>query len=879
MRAMPRFRALVVLLAVGVALVTAPRASAQQPAPASPEDAKVRALEKDALDALRAGEPAKAVEIARQAVALAGELGLAKVQADVRRTLARCLTQTGGHAAALRELDAAEPVYARIGDEYNRVGTIANRGVVLRLIGDFTEALRLQRVVLAYEEANSEPQAIASVLNNIGIVESLRGNYRASAEAFERALTLATEEETRVRLLGNVALTYGKQGEVELCLRFLKEAAEYAAKQGNKIEALTRQLNYAATLNDAGRWDEGLAHARATLAEVPADGGFRGVAGLNNEIGRALLALDRVDEAGAAYDAGLARARDGAEPDDVVFALCGVAQVRSRQGAHDRAEAAAREALVEAERVQGPRLLVSARETLGDVLRAAGKLPEARAAYDGAIATVEALRGQTAGGDAEQLRFFEQQLPPYHAQIALLIGQGAFEDALAYMERARGRVLVDVLQRGRTTLPGALTPEERSEERRLAAATVTAAAQRRIAKGDAALAAADAVLQRTREDADRWRLQMLARYPRTRAATSGVQFAGLDAARPLVADGATLVLAYTVTGKQTHVASIVRGTDRPVLKVVTLPIGRDALAARVQAFRRRVAARDLGVAADARALFDLIVAPAGDVLAGARRVLIAPDASLWELPFQALQGPDGRYLVERAAIAYAPSLTALVSPRAGPRADAATRDLLALGNPALRGADALPPLAEAERQVTAIAQRFPVAQRHVRIGAAATEALVKTEAGRSRIVHIAAHGTLDASSPMYSALILAPGPDGSDDGRFEARELVELDLRDALVVMSACETARGRVAAGEGLIGLSWAALVAGARRVVVSQWKVDAASTTDLMTGFYRHLRPGAAGAAQDEAQALRGAALDLLRSPTYRHPFYWAAFTVVGG
>lgn len=132
---------------------------------------------------------------------------------------------------------------------------------------------------------------------------------------------------------------------------------------------------------------------------------------------------------------------------------------------------------------------------------------------------------------------------------------------------------------------------------------------------------------------------------------------------------------------------------------------------------------------------------------------------------------------------------------------------------------------------------------------------------------------------MYSALLLAPGPDGSDDGRFEARELVELDLREALVVMSACETARGRVAAGEGLIGLTWAALVAGARRVVVSQWKVDAASTTDLMMGFYRHLRSGAAGAAQDEAQALRGAALDLLRSPTYRHPFYWAAFTVVGG
>ena len=200
------------------------------------------------------------------------------------------------------------------------------------------------------------------------------------------------------------------------------------------------------------------------------------------------------------------------------------------------------------------------------------------------------------------------------------------------------------------------------------------------------------------------------------------------------------MLVYTVTDTHTYVASIALEADQPVLKVVTLPIGRTALAARVQAFRRRVAARDfLGVASEARALYDLVVAPAADALAGKRRLLIAPDASLWELPFQALQGPDGRYLVERAAIAYAPSLTALVTARAGAQGTTASRDLLALGNPALRGTEALPPLAEAERQVAAIAQRFPAAQRDVRVGAAATEEAVKTEAGRSRIVHIAAH--------------------------------------------------------------------------------------------------------------------------------------------
>ena len=359
---------------------------------------------------------------------------------------------------------------------------------------------------------------------------------------------------------------------------------------------------------------------------------------------------------------------------------------------------------------------------------------------------------------------------------------------------------------------------------------------------------------------------MLARYPRTRAATSGVQFAGLDAAGPLVGDGATVVLVYTVTDTHTYVAAIVRGVPRPALTIVTLAIGRDALAGRVQAFRQRMATRDLGIAEDARALFDLILAPAGDALAGARRVLIAPDASLWELPFQALQGPDGRYLVERAAIAYAPSLTALVGTPAGARR-AVTRSARP-GEPGARRRRG--PAAAGRGRAANRGHRAAVRGRAARRPRRGRGDRVAREGrgGRSRIVHIAAHGTLDASSPMYSALLLAPGPGAGDDGRLEARELVELNLRDALVVLSACETARGRVAAGEGVIGLSWAALVAGARRVVVSQWKVDAASTTDLMTGFYRHLRSGPAGASQDEAGALRGAALDLLRSPGYPTP-----------
>jgi hypothetical protein len=108
----------------------------------------------------------------------------------------------------------------------------------------------------------------------------------------------------------------------------------------------------------------------------------------------------------------------------------------------------------------------------------------------------------------------------------------------------------------------------------------------------------------------------------------------------------------------------------------------------------------------------------------------------------------------------------------------------------------------------------------------------------------------------------------------EAWELMRLDLRADLVVLSACETARGRFGAGEGMIGLTWALFVAGAPATVVSQWKVESASARDLMISFHKGLMTPKT----PKAEALRQAALSLLKSPETSHPFYWAGFALVG-
>ena len=218
--------------------------------------------------------------------------------------------------------------------------------------------------------------------------------------------------------------------------------------------------------------------------------------------------------------------------------------------------------------------------------------------------------------------------------------------------------------------------------------------------------------------------------------------------------------------------------------------------------------------------------------------------------------------------------------------EAAPATLLALGNPltdkeaggaaasALRGGQ-LAALPEAEQEVKALGRLYGAARSRVYTGAEAREDRFKSEAGRARILHFAAHGLVNNASPMYSHLALAAGG-ASEDGLLEAWELTLLDLKADLAVLSACETARGRTAAGEGMIGLSWAMFIAGVPSLVVSQWKVESAGTRELMVNFHRGLISPTAKLRKGEA--LRQAALKLLQNPETNHPFYWAGFVLVG-
>jgi CHAT domain-containing protein len=209
--------------------------------------------------------------------------------------------------------------------------------------------------------------------------------------------------------------------------------------------------------------------------------------------------------------------------------------------------------------------------------------------------------------------------------------------------------------------------------------------------------------------------------------------------------------------------------------------------------------------------------------------------------------------------------------------------LLALGNPTLLKGDArtrarqrgiaLDPLPEAEEEVRAIARLYGPRNSEVWVEAAAAEDRFKSAARSYDVLHVATHGLLDDDNPMFSALVLAAPPSHAEDGLLEAREIADLQLSARLAVLSACDTGRGRIGNGEGVVGLAWAFLASGVPQLVVSDWKTDSAATAVLMVAFHRELLSG-----RDAVEALRRAQATVRAKPAYTHPYYWAPFVVVG-
>jgi CHAT domain-containing protein len=185
------------------------------------------------------------------------------------------------------------------------------------------------------------------------------------------------------------------------------------------------------------------------------------------------------------------------------------------------------------------------------------------------------------------------------------------------------------------------------------------------------------------------------------------------------------------------------------------------------------------------------------------------------------------------------------------------------------------PLANNQQEVEAIAQ---ITEGNALLGSAATEEGFRKNSQKPRILHLAMHGFLNDCDPAYSGLVFSPstGQDSvqeDNDGILHAFEIYNLHLNAELAVLSACNTGRGKMAKGEGVISLARAFKYAGCPNILMSLWQADDRATASIMTHFYEHLNRGLG-----KAEAIRQAKLDYLGGSAQNHPFFWAAFVLIG-
>jgi len=753
----------------------------------------------------------------------------------------------------------------------DRCRAILTMGLVRYLQNDLDASSELFARSAALVDRVRDPVPALKSLRMYGFVEGVRGSIFGMARASESLVVESSrygwKEGVELGLMIRAQIQH-EFGNDRVALGDLERLADLTRASGNRFfQAVT--LNKIALIQIAdGNLEAAVQLLRRATALSPGNQDEQQLLPLLASAYARRGALPEAEEALKSAERFLSNTA-GVDPFHRATILIASSEIARRRGDLSRALSDAHRAAGEVASLPGAELAEAHAIALcrsGQALRALSRNDEAIADLEAAVGIVESERRQLPQDDRARMTFLSGNLEPYAELVDALVTRGEARRALRISELMKARALFDSATAGRIDLSASMSKDERDREVEL---------EERISKANRDLYAKSAAkapgeiekeLQSARAELERFRTEMLLQHPTLarRRTTSDEKLA-----LPESAEGRALV-EYVVGPRRTTILCLAGRGEAAVVRAFTAPIGEAELEAKVRRFVGRIDGRDWGYAGEAKELYRLLLAPIERQIGGSDLVVV-PDRQLWLLPFQALVTPRGRHVVDERAVSYAPSLAVLRA--TSPASKPPSSKLLALANPVRSGTPAVPAsfrsielgrLPEAENEVRRLARFYDRTGSRAFFRDEARESEFKRDAGAYDVIHIAAHAVVDDRTPMYSAIVLADDArPGGDDGLLEAREIVGLSLKARLAILSACDTARGGVKMGEGVIGLSWAFMAAGCPTTVVSQWRAESKATAKLMVEFHRRLAAG-----DSPARALRKAQQWLRKDPMYAHP-----------
>jgi CHAT domain-containing protein/tetratricopeptide (TPR) repeat protein len=572
--------------------------------------------------------------------------------------------------------------------------------------------------------------------------------------------------------------------------------------------------------------------------------------------------------------------------------------IEEAQKAEEMATQIARSASNEAIKVQFRKLRMSAALARARAQRAAGQKEEAAKSYLRAINHNVAIWISVAKAtDAGAIAFGEQRQIPYRELVSLRIEQGKIDEAYNQVEQSKsGATLALIEERHRADrqkpinqigILHELVHKIASQRTRLFSASLTGKER--------------AKLERELEETEFAREEAKANSEMKETTLKWVPPLLLKQVQEKLKQNESSVLEFFLG--EPHSYAWLVSSDNLVL--TTLP-GRKEIESEVEKYLSLITKKPNNFNLEreitrqkkqAEKLATLLFGDTLEQITQNKKLIIVPDGILYYLPFEALIHKN-KYLMEDQRISYIPAASMLGLKLGAKKShtEEGKMELLAFGDsifgqetntsatkskhqikPALRAFQDfhLSALPRTRDEVVDIAKLFLPDQSHIYLGAASTEEAFKAELlRRYKRIHIASHSLVDEQHPSRSAVLFTLDKNPDEDGFLDVNEIADLDLDCDLVVLSACQTGRGQLVAGEGVIGLSGAFLYAGARSVVVSLWNLSDGSTSRFMKSFYKNLFNGAGNAA-----ALREAKLEMMKGgKEIQHPYYWAPFVIVG-
>jgi len=697
----------------------------------------------------------------------------------------------------------------------------ASCGYVLRVLGilavrqgHVTEANQIFHECLSFARAHKDRFLEARASLNLGWNSLQTGHFDEAAEwsksGYRTAVELGAEDTAQIAS-GNLGWAYYQLGDDEKALGIFLDAGKDAAKLGDTRYELKWISDAGYIYHDTGDLTRAMQSFRQGLYLAKQIDSKEEIAVLLGDLAQVSVETGKLGDASGYIDQVTSMERaDGNRLSANIMLTQGMLAAALNQD--QQAESLFR--AVQNDPASHTTTRLDAGDQLARLFERQGNTREAERIYRSTLNDFESARAQLKNEDS-RLPFAANAIGIYDDYIHLLVQEGKSDEALAAADQSRARTLAQGLGVAAPSFrPAALTPRQIAQKA-----------------------------------------------------------------------GATLLF-YWLGDQQSYLWAI----TPTKITLVRLP-AQDEIVARVERYRKALLdvedplqARD----EDGEALYQLLVAPAAKLIRPSVPVMILADGALSKLNFETLlvpgpspengqssgPGQELHYLLDDATLLSAPSLAMLAAAKPARDVD---RKLLLLGDAVSPNQD-YPSLPLFGFEMSQIERHFSAQHLTVFAGQQATPATyLSSNPAQYSYIHFVAHATASRTDPLDSAIILSGstlshGKASEDSFKLYARDIMQHPIDARLVTISACYGSGTRSYAGEGLVGLSWAFLRAGAHSVIGALWEGSDDSTPQLMDTLYQGLENG-----QDPAVALRNAKLTLLHSQSRFHlPFYWAPFQI---